>query len=92
MVLTAYWQQKQTMAKQPPGQPATPGQGGLKIFPFVLWFHSRSNLPAGLVVYFAASQLFRIGQQSLILGMDTKSMVAAPGRTEGQFVTSTRTR
>lgn len=77
VVLTAYWQQKQTMAKQPPGQPAQPGQAVMKIFPFFFGFIS-FNLPAGLVVYFAASQLFRIGQQSLILGLDTKRRVAAP--------------
>ncbi|HLE38096.1 MAG TPA: membrane protein insertase YidC [Acidimicrobiia bacterium] len=77
VVFTAYWQQKQTMAKQPPGQQAQPGQAVMKIFPFFFGFIS-FNLPAGLVVYFAASQLFRIGQQSLILGLDTKRRVAAP--------------
>jgi len=30
------------------------------------------SLPAGLVVYFAASQIFRIGQQALIIGMDDR--------------------
>jgi YidC/Oxa1 family membrane protein insertase len=77
VVLTAYWQQKQTMAKQPPGQPAAPGQAVMKIFPFFFGFISY-NLPAGLVVYFAASQLFRIGQQALILNLDTKRRDAAP--------------
>ncbi|HAX82200.1 MAG TPA: hypothetical protein DCY40_06515 [Actinobacteria bacterium] len=77
VVLTAYWQQKQTMAKQPPGQPAQPGQAVMKIFPFFFGFIS-FNLPAGLVVYFAASQLFRIGQQSLIIGLDERRRDAAP--------------
>jgi YidC/Oxa1 family membrane protein insertase len=77
VVLTAYWQQKQTTAKQPPGQPPQPGQAVMKIFPFFFGFIS-FNLPAGLVVYFAASQLFRIGQQSLILGLDAKRRDAAP--------------
>jgi YidC/Oxa1 family membrane protein insertase len=77
VVLTAYWQQKQTMAKQPPGQPPQPGQAVMKIFPFFFGFIS-FNLPAGLVVYFAASQLFRIGQQSLILGLDARRRDAAP--------------
>lgn len=76
VVITAYWQQKQTMAKQPPGQ-AQPGQAIMKIFPFFFGFIS-FNLPAGLVVYFAASQFFRIGQQALILGMDDKRKAAAP--------------
>ena len=77
VVLTAYWQQKQTMAKQPAGAPPQPGQAVMKIFPFFFGFISY-NLPAGLVVYFAASQLFRIGQQSLILNLDTKRRDAAP--------------
>ena len=77
VVFTAYWQQKQTMAKQPPGQPPQPGQAVMKIIPFFFGFIS-FNLPAGLVVYFAASQLFRIGQQSLILGLDAKRRDAAP--------------
>ncbi len=77
VVFTAYWQQKQTMAKQPPGQPPAPGQAVMKIFPFFFGFIS-FNLPAGLVVYFAASQLFRIGQQALILGLDGKRRDAAP--------------
>jgi len=69
VVFTAYWQQRQTMARNTaPGQ-QQPGQAIMKIFPFFFGFIS-FNLPAGLVVYFAASQVFRIGQQSLILGMD----------------------
>ena len=76
VVFTAYWQQKQTMAKQQPGQ-AAPGQAVMKIFPFFFGFIS-FNLPAGLVVYFAASQLFRIGQQALILNLDSKRRDAAP--------------
>ncbi len=43
----------------------------MKIFPFFFGFIS-FNMPAGLVVYFAASQIFRIGQQALILRMDDK--------------------
>jgi membrane protein insertase Oxa1/YidC/SpoIIIJ len=77
VVFTAFWQQKQTMAKQQPGQAAPPGQAVMKIFPFFFGFISY-NLPAGLVVYFAASQLFRIGQQALILNLDTKRRDAAP--------------
>ena len=69
---TAYWQQRQTMARsQKDGQEAAPGQAIMKIFPIFFGFISFS-LPAGLVVYFAASQIFRIGQQALIIGMDEK--------------------
>ena len=77
VVFTAYWQQKQTMARQQPGQPAPPGQAVMKVFPLLFGLIS-INLPAGLVVYFAASQLFRIGQQSLILGLDERRREAAP--------------
>ena len=77
VVLTAFWQQRQTMARQAPGAPPQPGQAVMKIFPFFFGFISY-RLPAGLVVYFAASQLFRIGQQSLILGLDAKRRDAAP--------------
>lgn len=71
VMATAYWQQKQTMAKQPKDGQPQPGQAVMKIFPFFFGFISYS-LPAGLVVYFAASQVFRIGQQSMILGLDAR--------------------
>lgn len=73
VMITAYWQQKQTMARtqNKPGQAAPPGQAIMKIFPLFFGFIS-FTLPAGLVVYFAASQLFRIGQQAVIIGMDDR--------------------
>jgi YidC/Oxa1 family membrane protein insertase len=74
---TAYWQQRQTMARsQQDGQPKQPGQGLLKIFPVFFGFIS-FQMPSGLVVYFAASQIFRIGQQALILRLDDRPKVAA---------------
>lgn len=76
VMVTAYWQQKQTMAKQQNAQPQ-PGQAVMKIFPFFFGFIS-FNLPAGLVVYFAASQVFRIGQQAMILGLDARRKDEAP--------------
>lgn len=82
VVLTAYWQQKQTMAKQQPGQ-QQPGQAIMKIFPLFFGFIS-FNLPAGLVVYFAASQLFRIGQQALILNLDGGRSEPAPRPTKAK--------
>jgi len=71
---TAYWQQRQTMAKAKKDgkdQQPMPGQAIMKIFPIFFGFIS-FTLPAGLVVYFAASQIFRIGQQALIIGMDDR--------------------
>jgi YidC/Oxa1 family membrane protein insertase len=80
---TAWYQQAQTTPKAKNGQAATqqPGQAILKIFPVFFGFIS-FTLPAGLVVYFAASNIFRIGQQSLILWLDKKSRRKA-GPSEG---------
>jgi membrane protein insertase Oxa1/YidC/SpoIIIJ len=53
----------------------------MKIFPIFFGFISFS-LPAGLVVYFAASQIIRIGQQALILSLDDRKKdegKASPG-------------
>ncbi len=72
VMATAYYQQKQTMARSNnQNQPPQPGQAVMKIFPFFFGFIS-FNMPAGLVVYFAASQIFRIGQQALIISLDEK--------------------
>jgi YidC/Oxa1 family membrane protein insertase len=46
-------------------------QGMMKIMPLFFGFISYS-LPAGLVVYFATSNLFRIGQQQFIFKIDGK--------------------
>jgi YidC/Oxa1 family membrane protein insertase len=72
VMLTAWWQQKQIMSRSDKqGQQPMPGQAIMKIFPLFFGVISYS-LPAGLVVYFAASQIFRIGQQSLILGLEDR--------------------
>jgi len=72
VMATAYYQQKQTMARSnQQNQAPQPGQAVMKIFPFFFGFIS-FNMPAGLVVYFAASQIFRIGQQALIISLDEK--------------------
>jgi len=65
---TAWYQQKQTTPTPKDGQqsPKQPGQAVLKIFPVLFGFISYT-LPAGLAVYFAASSLFRIAQQDLII-------------------------
>jgi membrane protein insertase Oxa1/YidC/SpoIIIJ len=75
VMVTSYWQTAQTQRKakeQQKDQQPQPGQAIMKIFPFFFGFIS-FNLPAGLVVYFAASAFFRIGQQALILRMSPKS-------------------
>lgn len=75
VVVTAWWQQRQTMARNTQnGQQQQPGQAVMKIFPFFFGFIS-FNMPTGLVVYFAASQIFRIGQQALIIRLDEKHEV-----------------
>jgi YidC/Oxa1 family membrane protein insertase len=69
VMATAYYQQAQMMRRSKQSQQEQqkiPGQAIMKIFPVMFGFIS-FTLPAGLVVYFAASQIFRIGQQSLIL-------------------------
>jgi YidC/Oxa1 family membrane protein insertase len=72
VMATAYWQQRQTMSRsQQQGQQQQPGQAIMKIFPFFFGFIS-FTLPAGLVVYFAASQIFRIAQQAFILNLDDR--------------------
>jgi YidC/Oxa1 family membrane protein insertase len=78
---TAYWQQRQTMARSQENgqQQKQPGQGLMKIFPVFFGFIS-FQMPAGLVVYFAASQIFRIGQQALIIRLDERRAAAAPAK------------
>jgi YidC/Oxa1 family membrane protein insertase len=77
VVFTAYWQQKQTMARSAQqGQQPQPGQAVMKIFPFFFGFIS-FNMPTGLVVYFAASQAFRIAQQAFIINLDDKHAATA---------------
>ena len=84
VMATAWYQQAQTTAKSKNGQPAAqqPGQAILKIFPVFFGFIS-FTLPAGLVVYFAASNIFRIGQQSLILWLDKRSKRKAGAGSDG---------
>ena len=92
VMVTAYWQQKQTMARSAqsrPDQPAPPGQAIMKIFPLFFGFIS-FTLPAGLVVYFAASQAFRIGQQAVIIGMDDRKQQEQGGSTATPDTTTKR--
>ena len=90
VMATAYWQQRQTMARSNNSGEQQPGQAVMKIFPFFFGFISFS-LPAGLVTYFAASQIFRIGQQSLILRLDANKSPGESRRTETPSTTDNDT-
>ncbi|MBN2113135.1 MAG: membrane protein insertase YidC, partial [Acidimicrobiia bacterium] len=81
---TAFYQQKQTTPKPKDGQsaPQQPGQAILKIFPVFFGFISYT-LPAGLAVYFAASSLFRIAQQDLIIRLGDRH---SEGRAKSESV------
>jgi YidC/Oxa1 family membrane protein insertase len=74
IVAAGFYQQMQTTRsnKQPDGeqsQTAQSMQNAMKIMPFFFGFISWT-LTSGLGIYFATSNLFRIGQQALILRMD----------------------
>ncbi len=73
VVATGYYQTRQTMARQKDKGEQTQQQqtmqNVMKFFPIFFGVISW-GLPAGLVLYFAVSQLFRIGQQALILRLD----------------------
>ena len=63
---TSYYQQRQIAGRNPAAAAANPQQQMLmKILPLFFAFISLT-LPAGIVVYFLVSNLFRIGQQAFI--------------------------
>src|SRR3954464_868894 len=63
---TSYYQQRQIAGRNPQAAQANPQQQMLmKIMPIFFAFISLT-LPAGIVVYFFVSNVFRIGQQALI--------------------------
>jgi len=73
VVAAGFYQQLQTTRRNAnsPQQSEQPAgmQTALKIMPIFFGFISW-GFPTGLVVYFATSNLFRIAQQSVILGLD----------------------
>ena len=73
VVLTALYQQKQITRKSdnPNNPQAKQMQTIGKIMPLFFGFISWT-LPAGLVVYFLTGNIFRIGQQSLIVKLEDK--------------------
>ncbi|CAN5351368.1 MAG: YidC/Oxa1 family membrane protein insertase [Acidimicrobiia bacterium] len=79
VIVAGYYQTRQTtkraaasgqMQTQPAGM-----QTAMKIMPIMFGVFSW-NFPAGLVLYFATSNLFRIGQQAVIFGLDDKHAAA----------------
>lgn len=76
---TGFIQQRQIQGRNPNAQTNSQQQMIMKIMPFFLPVISLT-LPAGLVIYFAVSNLYRIGQQAFI----SKSIygVAAPDGTK----------
>lgn len=80
VIVAGYYQTRQTTKRaaasgvaqnQPAGM-----QTAMKIMPIAFGVFSW-NFPAGLVVYFATSNLFRIGQQAVIFGLDDRHAAAA---------------
>jgi membrane protein insertase Oxa1/YidC/SpoIIIJ len=74
VIVASYYQQAQTTRRtKKNGQEVTPQAQGMqtamKIMPLFMGFISW-GFPSGLVLYFAVSAIFRIGQQAVILGMD----------------------
>jgi YidC/Oxa1 family membrane protein insertase len=71
VVATGYYQQAQMSKTRTPNQePQQQGmQTAMKVMPLMFGLFSWA-FPGGLIVYFIMSQVFRIGQQSLIIRMD----------------------
>ncbi len=74
VVATGYYQSVQTMRrrKDDPSSQSPQQQGvqnAMRFLPVLFGVFSW-NFPTGLVLYFATSNLFRVGQQAYILGLD----------------------
>jgi YidC/Oxa1 family membrane protein insertase len=73
VMVTGYYQQYQTTKRRDPNEAQNPQQQSMqtvmKIMPLFLGFISW-GFPTGLVLYFAASAIFRIGQQAVIIRME----------------------
>ncbi|MCZ7535590.1 MAG: YidC/Oxa1 family membrane protein insertase [Acidimicrobiia bacterium] len=84
VVLTGWYQSRQTMARQRQNPNAAPVNAQMqmvtKILPIMFGFFSL-NFAAGLVVYFVASNGWRIGQQQLVLNKIYDAAHATPGGT-----------
>ena len=79
---TSYIQQKQVSGRNPQAQVNPQQQMLMRIMPLFFAFIS-FTLPAGIVVYFLVSNLFRVGQQALItrtMYRDNDGPLATTGR------------
>lgn len=68
--------------EKPQGPQAGAQQAVTKVMPLFIGFISW-NFPAGLVLYWATANVFRLGQQVLIFKMDGRPSPAAAGATQG---------
>jgi YidC/Oxa1 family membrane protein insertase len=66
MVGTAFYQQRQMQKASPPGAASQQQQAIMKFMPLFFGFIG-FTFPAGLVLYWTTSNLFQIGQQTLLL-------------------------
>jgi hypothetical protein len=66
MVATTYYQQRQMNKANPPGASNSQQQAILKIMPLFMGFIG-FGLPAGLGVYWTLSNIFQIGQQTVLM-------------------------
>lgn len=77
VVASGYYQTVQTMRrrKDSPKEQSAQAQGvqnAMRFLPILFGVFSW-NFPTGLVLYFATSNVFRVGQQAYILGLDDKA-------------------
>ena len=86
VIIFGYYQQAQTMRKRKDDAEQNPQAQGMqtamKIMPLFLGFISW-GFPTGLVLYFAVSSLFRIGQQAVILRLDEQGEDPGEGVVRG---------
>jgi YidC/Oxa1 family membrane protein insertase len=87
---TSYYQQKQVSGRNPSAQINPQQQMLMRIMPLFFAFIS-FTLPAGIVVYFLVSNLFRVAQQALItrtMYRDVDGTVETTGRESDRSSTS----
>jgi len=82
VVVTSFVQQRQIQGRNPNAAAANPQQQMIgRIMPFI-FIPISISLPAGVVVYFAVSNIVRLGQQALVtrleFGKDGEGKAAAP--------------
>ena len=86
MVGTTFFQQRQMQKASPPNAASSQQQQILKFMPMFFGFIGYT-FPAGLVLYWTTSNVFQIGQQSLLLARGSHRSGRARqahGRTEGE--------